>query len=177
MEKPERLVCFAHGKEGTPWGSKIARLAEVARGRGWAVDSPDFRAIPDPDQRVRRLLELHPSARGPLVLVGSSMGAYQSVVASRTLQPAGLFLMAPAVYLWDYAEQDPTPNARWVTVVHGWSDTVVPPANAVRFARQHGATLHMVQADHPLQSALPVIARLFDWFLEDVEAGVKAADR
>ncbi|MGH8540495.1 MAG: alpha/beta hydrolase, partial [Stenotrophobium sp.] len=36
------LVCFAHGKESGPWGTKITHLAEVARGHGYEVMSPDY---------------------------------------------------------------------------------------------------------------------------------------
>ncbi|MBF0424478.1 MAG: alpha/beta hydrolase [Magnetococcales bacterium] len=162
------VVYFAHGKEGTPWGRKIERLAEVARRRGFHVESPDYTDIPDPDRRVEMLLARAPIPARRLVLVGSSMGAYLSVVASRKLRPDGLFLMSPALYLWDYADQDPHPHARVTVVVHGWRDDVVPPANSVRFAQKHRATLHMVDSDHRLLDALPFLTQAFDWFLGQV---------
>ena len=76
----ERLVCFAHGKESGPWGTKITRLAGVARARGFEVISPDYSGTQDPRRRVDLLLQLAPSAKH-LVLVGSSMGAYVSAMA------------------------------------------------------------------------------------------------
>ncbi|MBF0152205.1 MAG: alpha/beta hydrolase [Magnetococcales bacterium] len=173
MDNEHNVVYFAHGKEGTPWGRKIERLAEVARLRGFHVESPDYTGIVDPDQRVEKLLELAPTAARHLVLVGSSMGAYLSIVASQKLRPDGLFLMSPALYLWDYADQDPKPHARITVAVHGWRDDVVPPANSVRFAQKHKATLHMIDSDHRLLDAVPFLAHTFDWFLSQVLEGDK----
>ena len=41
-----------------PWGTKITRLAEVARARGFEVMSPDYRHTHDPKERVAHLLRL-----------------------------------------------------------------------------------------------------------------------
>ena len=54
-------------------------------------------------------LELVPHER--LILVGSSMGGYVSTVASVSLKPAGLFLMAPAFYMPIGREQNPIVRA------------------------------------------------------------------
>lgn len=162
-----RTVYFAHGKESGPWGHKITALAEVARRHGLVVESPDYSFTHDPDERVRHLLALNPPTRESLVLVGSSMGGYVAAVASGTLAPAGLFLMAPAVYMPGY-EADPVPRAGHVTVVHGWRDDIIPPEHAWRFAERHRAALHMVDDGHTLTASVPTIAALFDRFLESV---------
>lgn len=159
-------IYFAHGKESGPWGSKILALATVARERGFEVESPDYSEIADPEARVEKLLSLARTATLPLILVGSSMGGYVSTVASATLRPAGLFLMAPAFYLPGYAEQDPFPSADRVTVVHGWNDDVVPVDNVLRFAREHRAELHLLDSDHRLTSHLDPLRMLFGFFLD-----------
>lgn len=161
------VVYFAHGKESGPWGLKIQALAAVARAQGFAVESPDYSHTYDPDARVRQLLALAPRPAGRLVLVGSSMGGYVSAVASRSLRPAGLFLLAPAVHLPGY-EADPTPQAGLIEVVHGWRDDIVPVDNALRFAGRHRARLHVLDAGHTLQESIPYLERLFGLFLEDV---------
>ena len=51
-------VYFSHGKESGPWGSKIKRLADIARERECEVDSVDYTDLTDPDLRVERLLSL-----------------------------------------------------------------------------------------------------------------------
>jgi hypothetical protein len=45
-------VYFSHGKESGPWGSKIKRLANIAKELGYSVDSIDYSDILDPDLRV-----------------------------------------------------------------------------------------------------------------------------
>lgn len=164
------VVYFAHGKESGPWGTKITRLAKIARARGFHVESPDYTFTMDPEKRVAWLLELNPRAAKNLVLVGSSMGGYVAAVASRKLHPAGLFLLAPAFGCPGYARQDPKPRARRVAIVHGWDDDVVPVENSIRFARKHNAVVHLVPSDHRLMNALSLIERLFGDFLGSLDA-------
>lgn len=159
-----KTVYFAHGQESGPWGSKIAAMAEVAQRLGWQVHSPDYRDIADPDERVAKLLALQPQGQ-PLVLVGSSLGGYVATVASRSLEVAGLFLLAPAFYMPIGKEQNPRPQAGRVRVVHGWEDEVVPVEHAIRFARQYGAELELLPDSHRLLAVLPQILDSFEQFL------------
>lgn len=162
----QATVCFAHGKESGPWGRKITAMAEVARARGLAVVSPDYRFTMDPDARVEHLLARDLPDGSALVLVGSSMGGYVSAVASGQLRPRGLFLLAPAVDIPGYPG-DTTPRAEVVDAVHGWHDELIPPEVVVGWARRHGTRLHLVDSDHALTSAIPWICRAFDAFLEE----------
>lgn len=98
------------------------------------------------------------------------MGGYVSALASKTLKPDGLFLMAPALYLPGYREQNPRPYARNTLVVFGWNDTVVPVANGIRFAQQHRTSLHVMDADHRFEGVLPEVGELFRQFIKDVVA-------
>lgn len=167
-------IYFAHGMESGPWGRKITALAGVARRHGLAVESPDYSDTMDPEKRVAHLLAAEPPRGHRLILVGSSMGGYVAAVASRTLQPAGLFLMAPAFYMPGY-EGEVEPGSWHTEVVHGWRDEVIPPVNSWRFARTHRARLHMLDSDHGLADTIPEICALFDLFLETT-AGTHAAD-
>lgn len=99
------------------------------------------------------------------------MGGYVSIAASQTLKPQGLFLLAPAVYMSPYANPETTPYASLTVAVHAWQDDVVPVGNMIRFAERHGAQLHLVNSDHRLISALPLIEQLFGWFLDRVLGG------
>lgn len=162
------LVYFAHGKESGPWGEKISALATIARSRGCRVESPDYSFTMNADERVAHFLSLKPKTQGRLILVGSSMGGYVSTVASATLQPAGLFLLAPAFFIPGYQQQSPTPCAAQTAIVHGWNDEVVPVDNSIRFARAHRVRLHLLDGDHRLTDCLPQIERLFSVFLEEV---------
>jgi predicted esterase len=157
-------VYFNHGKESGPWGDKITRLADVARGRGFDAQSLDHRGL-DAEARLAKLLDSDARAAHPLVLVGSSLGSYVAAAASASLRPRGLFLLAPAFYLPDFAVQEPVPHADFVALVHGWNDDVIPFENSVRYTKKFKAALHLVESDHRLSSQLPLIASLFDGFL------------
>jgi len=166
MTIPERLVCFAHGKESGPWGTKITRLAQVARARQFDVLSPDYSHTHDPKERLAHLLKLAPAA-ARLVLVGSSMGGYVSAMACAALKPSALFLMAPALYFpgWD---EDPQGCPDATVVVHGWRDDVVPVDVSIRFARSRRAALHLLDSGHTLSDQLDALSALFDGLLERV---------
>lgn len=158
-------VCFCHGRESGPWGTKIRRLARVAEQSGCRVVSPDDRETQDPEERVQRLLTLAAGLPGPLVLVGSSMGGYVAAVAAAQLQPIGLFLLAPAVGLPGYAVAEPVPATPHITIVHGWDDDIVPVDNVLRYASARRAELHLLPDGHILHNELDRIERLFADFL------------
>ncbi len=167
-EQTVPTVYFAHGKESGPWGTKILALAETACKQGWQVVSPDFRSTMEADARVEILLGAVQETAHPVVLVGSSMGGYVATLASRQIQPAGLFLMAPAFCLAGYAEQNPVPCAGRVWVIHGWRDAVVPVENAIGFSRRHAAELHVVDDDHLLLGKLELLQMFFGHFLKNI---------
>lgn len=163
---PDKLVCFAHGKESGPWGTKITHLAEVARRRGYEAISPDYSRTQNPQERVQLLLDLRPCAQR-LVLAGSSMGGYVAAMACAQLAPQALFLMAPALYFprWD---QEPQGIPQLCSVVHGWDDDVVPAERALRFAQRHRAELHLLPSGHTLNERLDMLGLLFDDLLQRV---------
>jgi len=171
------LVVFSHGKESGPQGNKIRALMRVAEHLGAQTLSVNYREHPagtihdqdapgEAERRVAQLCATPLPAHQKLILVGSSMGGYVSMVASLPMQAHGLFLLAPAFYLAGYAVQEPTPNTPLVHIVHGWSDDVVPAQNSIRFAQQHRCDLHLVDGDHRLNDALPKIEALFELFLK-----------
>lgn len=158
-------VCFCHGRESGPWGTKIRRLSLVAEQFGCRVVSPDDRDTQDPDERVRRLTSLAAGLPAPLILVGSSMGGYVAAVAAGQLHPVGLFLLAPAVGLPGYVVAEPIVSTPHLTIVHGWDDDIVPVDNVLRYAATQRAELHLLPDGHILQNELDRIERLFADFL------------
>ena len=169
----KNVVWFAHGKESSPRSIKIKRLSKVARSKGFEIESPDYSKIQDPDERVRKLLTLNSSSQDNLVLVGSSMGGYVSTVASEILKPKGLFLLAPAFYLQGYENRNPIPRADFTIAIHGWNDEIIPVENVIRFASQHKIHLYILDSDHRLITALPVIEKIFSLFLDQVMSNLK----
>lgn len=165
QDRPE--VWFAHGSESGPWGRKISVLSVIASDLGHAVRSPDYRGMDSPRARLDHLLSLAPPQDERLILVGSSMGGWVAGMAARALRPAGLFLMAPAFHLPGY-EGDPGYGRVRTSVIHGWHDELIPPEHSLRYCGGGAAELHLLDSDHGLASALPVIEAVFTVFLEGV---------
>ncbi|WP_293266068.1 YqiA/YcfP family alpha/beta fold hydrolase [Neptunomonas sp.] len=157
-------VYFSHGKESGPWGSKIKRLASIAKEYGYSVDSIDYSDILDPDLRVERLINLLNDEEDDFLLVGSSMGGYVSLVAAERLDTIGVFLLAPALFVSGDKKQNYTSKA-CIEIVHGWSDDVIPPESSIKFAKNMNCSLHLIPGDHRLNSSIDVVEKLFSQFL------------
>jgi pimeloyl-ACP methyl ester carboxylesterase len=161
-------IYFSHGKESGPIGTKIKRLSEVCEGLGLAWESIDYTDLPDdPEARVERLKEsiLQDAPMQACVLVGSSMGGYVSAVVAQKVEVAGLFLLAPALYMPTYAHQDFSLQVADTTIIHGWDDELIPLDNVVRYAKAQEADLHVLPDGHRLTRVTPQIAVLFELFL------------
>jgi alpha/beta superfamily hydrolase len=161
---------LSHGLESGPEATKVSALAEAAEGLGWSSERPDYRDI-DATRDVRevhtRLLRLHvqcASAGRPLVLAGSSMGAFISALASCKVECAGLFLIAPPVALLDFGRQ--LEAARVPTcIIHGWDDELIPAVDVVRWAQLRRAKLILVNDSHRLTGHVDFCAAEFGRFL------------
>ncbi|OSM07074.1 alpha/beta fold hydrolase [Magnetofaba australis] len=164
-------VIFSHGKEAHPAGEKILALTRVATQLGFTTESIDYRdQRNDPEGRVARLLAAADNAPRPLVLVGSSMGGYVSAVASASLRPQGMLLLAPAIGLPGYADPDPQPCADHLQIVHGWMDEIAPVQNVTAYAFAHAAPLCVLPDGHRLLASMTQIEMLFAQLLQRVAA-------
>ena len=162
-------LCFSHGQESGPWGTKIRTMAEVARSASWSVDSLDYQGMRDPLDRVERLVEYCRAQSEPLVLVGSSMGGFVATAAASRVGARGLFLLAPAFYLPGYEENLPEPPDCPTMIVHGWRDDVVPWQGSVRYGSESGARLVLLDGDHRLTANIDEISQLFAAFLGELK--------
>ena len=167
-------VVFSHGKESGPFGRKIQGLMAVATEMGFSTTSVDYRQCADANGRVALLHQTLSQLVIPLsqiVLVGSSMGGYVSMVVANELPVAGLFLMAPALWMpaEEYTVKSYHPKTEHVEITHGINDDIVPFENSVRFAKeQPGTTLHLVSDDHRLGESHQFLEYQFKRFLEEV---------
>ena len=167
-------VVFSHGKESGPMGGKIKRLMAEAERYGLKTTSVDYRNCANADERAALLNETIKELDIPpqqLILVGSSMGGYVSTVVANSLPVAGLFLMAPALWMpsEEYTVQTYQPRASKVEIVHGINDETVPYENSIRFATEQKETiLHLVPDDHRLKASLDFLACQFRRFIEEM---------
>ena len=160
-----RTVCFSHGKESGPWGTKIRSLADIAQNEGWAVESLDYQGMDDAAQRVALLQDWCSLATTPFVLVGSSMGGHVAAAAANSCQPLGLFLLAPAFYMPGYEAYTPTAPGCPITIVHGWHDDIIPWQNSTRYGAEASARVILLDSDHRLVDVLPELGEEFTLFL------------
>ncbi|WP_376696671.1 alpha/beta hydrolase [Wenzhouxiangella sp. EGI_FJ10305] len=175
MNDSTRKVIFSHGHLSSPQSLKIIELEPLAKENGFDTLAIDYRDLQDdPVARADRLVETIRQLREEPILVGSSLGGWVSMHAAETVPVAGLFLMAPALYLEDrvpegVVPESYTPRCDHVTVVHGWYDDIIPWQHSLRFAEAANANLHLLDSDHRLESALPQLKAVFTQFIDGVE--------
>ncbi|MEM9305189.1 MAG: alpha/beta hydrolase, partial [Pseudomonadota bacterium] len=135
--------------------------------RGWRVIAPHYRG--DASERRDLLLETIAGEAGPVALTGSSMGGIVSVMAAQERPVAGLFLLAPAVYYPGHDHLDHSVETPVVHIIHGWRDDVIAPDWVIRFAREHRATLSLVDDDHRLSGDRLALERIYADFLDALD--------
>lgn len=164
-------VILSHGLESGPEATKVSALAAVAESLGWTHERPDYRDLDargylgDVGARIERLRERALVSPKPLVLAGSSMGAFISGMVSLDVEVLGVFLMAPptALEVWPR----PLDTARVpLMVVHGWHDELIPAADVVRWCQRRSAELRLVDDSHRLSAHVDYSAQAFADFLK-----------
>ncbi len=177
-KKPLHGHCIlCHGFESGPDATKVTALADAAERQGWTHERPDFTdldarreisALGDVEARVNRLLGMARDAasKGPLVLAGSSLGAWIAGQVSLQVPVVGLFLMAPPILL---NAAHPLAAARVPTsIIHGWEDELIPAAHVIEWAQSRRACLLMVDDTHRLSAHVVASADAFSALLSMV---------
>ncbi|MCW8879154.1 MAG: hypothetical protein OQK04_08460 [Kangiellaceae bacterium] len=164
-------IVFSHGKESGPKATKILAMQSVAERLGIPSISVDYQGLETVSERVDKLLLSTSSNIDPLVLVGSSMGAYASIAAQQRLSTVqGLFLLAPAVGLPGYETDGIKSLPEKTVVIHGWQDEIIPVNNAISFCRQHSISALLLKDDHRLSQSVELICKQFELFLKSAKA-------
>jgi predicted alpha/beta-hydrolase family hydrolase len=167
-------ILLSHGSGSGPQATKISALAALAERRGWRTQRPDYREddahghAASVAPRLARLNAAIAACDAPPLLVGSSMGAFVSALASLEHPVAGLFLLATpeAIPGFDVAldlRQDVP-----ALLVHGWRDEVCPLDDIYAFAGRRQLPLLVLDDDHRLGSSLAAIERQFALFLDEL---------
>lgn len=164
-------VIISHGLQSGPDATKATALARAAEACGWTSELPDYRdldakgVLGDVPARIARLRALAERAPRPLLLAGSSMGAFISGHVSCEVPVVGLFLMAPPASL-DIAPKHLRAAVVPTTIVHGWNDELIPAMDVVRWAQRRGDRLVMVADDHRLSAHVDFCAEAFARMLQ-----------
>ena len=164
-------VIISHGLNSGPDASKATALAQACDLLGWSCERPDYRDLDavmpplgDVDGRIRRLQEIAGNINGPVVLAGSSMGAFISAQVSLHVPVRGLFLMAPPIALDGYDLRLQT-AAVPLSIVLGWHDDLIPADEVLSWAKLHKARICVVNDDHRLAAHVDFCAQQFALFL------------
>lgn len=172
-------VVFSHGHLSSPQSHKIQVLVPRAEALGFETEAIDYRDLrDDPFARVDRLCSHIEALDQPPVLVGSSLGGLVSMAAAERHEVAGLFLMAPALFMEDRVpnlsvREAYAPKTRHVHVVHGWHDEIIEYEKSLRFAAAFKAPLHLLPADHGLEGAVDQIGLLLEDFLAGISRSIE----
>jgi alpha/beta superfamily hydrolase len=161
---------LSHGFESGPDATKVTALAEAAERLGWSQERPDYTDLDgkaevselgDVQARVQRLSSLarDRATRGPLVLAGSSLGAWISGRVSLEIPVAGLFLMAPPVRMGDAPPLEAADVP--LSIIHGWDDELIAAMDVVAWAAPRRATLLLVDDRHRLADHVEASAAAF----------------
>jgi alpha/beta superfamily hydrolase len=163
------FLILSHGLESGPDATKVSALAKIADTAGFRSVRPDYRDLDAGrdasriDARIARLKQQAPGD-APVILAGSSLGAFISGFASFELNCVGLFLIALPMAIPGYprrfdAKRIPT------ALVHGWDDELCPVDAAIAFARARGDATTLVRDDHRLSAHVDFVAWQFQDFL------------
>ncbi|MBB3229033.1 pimeloyl-ACP methyl ester carboxylesterase [Luteibacter sp. Sphag1AF] len=164
-------IILSHGSDSGPDATKVSVLAAVAESLGWTTARPDYR---EDDHlgyagciapRLERLGAAIAASPTPPVLVGSSMGAFVSGLASLDAPVAGVFLLALPASIPGYARPFSARQGVPSFLIHGYADDVCPADAAIAYARGAGMPALLLDDDHRLSATLPLIETQFRVFL------------
>jgi predicted alpha/beta-hydrolase family hydrolase len=161
---------LSHGFESGPDATKVTALAEAAERLGWTHERPDYTDLDakreigplgDVPTRLQRLNALAhvAAARGPLVLAGSSLGAYISARIALEVPTQALFMMAPPLTMGPLPALE-APKIP-ISILHGWDDELIPASAVVDWAHARRARLLMVDDSHRLSANVRTSADAF----------------
>jgi alpha/beta superfamily hydrolase len=168
---------LSHGFESGPDATKVTALADVAERLGFSHERPDYTdldakreagSLGDVAARIERLRGRvrAAAAHGPVVLAGSSLGAWISGHVSLDMPVAGLFLMAPPIRLQAEYPLDAAPVP--TSIIHGWDDELIPAQHVVDWARARRARLLLVDDAHRLTHHVQASAQAFAALLAEL---------
>ncbi len=168
-------VILSHGSDSGPEATKVSALARVAEAAGWSSDRPDYAGCDargptaSVAPRVEVLVERMRAAVKPPLLVGSSMGAFVSGLASLQAPCAGLFLLALPTRIPDVSAFDMVRDVPCM-LIHGFDDEICPADAALAFAHERGMPALMLADGHRLADHVDEACVQFRCFLEQIDA-------
>jgi predicted alpha/beta-hydrolase family hydrolase len=169
-------IILSHGSNSGPDATKVSVLAQAAEDMGFSSERPDYRDCDEQGElesvgpRLERLIGRIRAVPRPPLLVGSSMGAFVSGLASVQASCRGLFLLALPTRIPGYRQAFDMARGLPSLLIHGFTDDLCPASDAMAFARSAQINTILVTDGHRLSSQVPFIERQFRLFLESLPA-------
>ncbi|WP_266170085.1 alpha/beta hydrolase [Dyella subtropica] len=167
-------IILSHGSDSGPDATKVSALAALAESLGWSTQRPDYREDDSHGHagsvapRIARLRAAIGALDAPPVLVGSSMGAFVSGLASLEQPVAGLFLLATPAAIPGYEVAFDLRLDVPTVLIHGWRDELCPLDDMYEFAGRRQLPLLILDDDHRLGASVDAISRQFRLFLDQL---------
>lgn len=159
-------IIYSHGKFSGPAGNKAQLIRKLADRANMSFVPIDYTGMLNPDQRVSKLLDSYNEMpERQTILIGSSMGAYVSIVGSFFIKPLGIFAISPAIGLNGYLIKNPTPNALHKAIIHGSNDELISQEIVKKYASEHHFHLDLIDGNHSLKEHLAAIENSLKTFL------------
>lgn len=165
-------VLFSYGKAIDAGEARLHAFETVARKYGIELENVPYEHDCPADDRAAILLDVVKRQSDPssLILVGSSMGCYGSVLASMQVPVLGMFLISPALFMYKVNDYSLT-GSKYTAFVLGGDDPVIPVDKVLDYVRSEKAEVHVLPEDHHMVSSVDYLAGLFDTFLSRIVAG------
>lgn len=169
-------IILSHGSNSSPLATKVSALAAVAEKLGYTTERPDFSAMDKAGHvasvapridKLTRCIEASPSAP---ILVGSSMGAFTSGLASLRARCKALFLLALPMEIDDYGERFDMDQTVPSMLIHGFDDDICPLSDALEFAHASAMPSLVVADGHRLAEHVDIINAQFSLFLKRLDS-------
>ena len=164
-------VILSHGSDSGPDATKVSVLATIAEQLGWRALRPDYREedklghAGSVQPRIEKLVATAHTTQPPLILAGSSMGAFVSGLASLRVPCAGVFLIALPTMIPRWSGRFDMANVP-AMLVHGFNDELCPVSAAAAFASARRIPTLLLPDDHRLSNHVAQIAQQFQLFLQ-----------
>jgi predicted alpha/beta-hydrolase family hydrolase len=165
-------IILSHGSDSGPDATKVSVLAALAESLGWRTQRPDYRTddarghAGSVAPRIARLRATIEALDAPPLLVGSSMGAFVSGLASLDVPVAGLLLLATPSEIPGYARAFDLRHGVPTLLIHGWRDEVCSLAGVHTFAAQRRLPMLVLDDDHRLGASMELISAQFRHMLD-----------
>lgn len=161
----KNLAIFLHGKESGPAGKKLLALENIALKYDFLTIKPDFSGITNAFDRITKAKQIQLPTHNKLIIIGSSMGGYLALEMNKPWNADALFLMAPAVKIFNNEYPNPNislPDNIPIEVIAAKNDDIVKLSD-IQLLCQNNNLCNLTIADdsHRLSNSIDILSEKF----------------